>query len=129
MICSILPILGKAKDTGFEGHEFFEASSVRKINGKYYLIYSSVRSRELCYAISEKPDREYRYAGVLSDNSGVIEEQDKNRIQIMWGNNHGSRILGSSMTVSISSLNSMTQEFLGVFPISFSVFGPFPEYR
>ena len=86
----LLPILGKAKDTGFEGHEFFEASSVRKINGKYYLIYSSVRSRELCYAISEKPDREYRYAGVLSDNSGVIEEQDKNRIQIMWGNNHGS---------------------------------------
>ena len=82
--------MGKAKDTGFEGHEFFEASSVRKINGKYYLIYSSVRSRELCYAISEKPDREYRYAGVLSDNSGVIEEQDKNRIQIMWGNNHGS---------------------------------------
>ena len=54
------------------------------------MIYSSVRSRELCYAISEKPDREYRYAGVLSDNSGVIEEQDKNRIQIMWGNNHGS---------------------------------------
>lgn len=53
------------------------------------MIYSSVRSRELCYAISEKPDREYRYAGVLSDNSGVIEEQDKNRIQIMWGNNHG----------------------------------------
>ena len=26
----------------------------------------------------------------MSDNSGVIEEQDKNRIQIMWGNNHGS---------------------------------------
>lgn len=60
----LLPILGKAKDTGFEGHEFFEASSVRKINGKYYLIYSSVRSRELCYAISEKPDREIGRAHV-----------------------------------------------------------------
>ena len=86
----LLPILGQSEESGFEGHEFFEASSVRKIQGKYYLIYSSVKSRELCYAISNQPDGGYQYAGVLSDNSGVIEEQGQNRMQIMWGNNHGS---------------------------------------
>lgn len=27
--------------TGFEGHGFYEASSIRKVNGKYYYVYSS----------------------------------------------------------------------------------------
>ncbi len=85
----LLPILGEAEGTGFEGHEFFEASSIRKINGKYYLIYSSVKSRELCYAVSDCPDRGYRYGGVISDNSGIMESEGQNRMQIMWGNNHG----------------------------------------
>lgn len=84
----LLPILGEAKGSGFEGHEFFEASSIRKIGKQYYLIYSSVKSRELCYAVSDKPDRGYRYGGVVLDNSGFMEEGEK-RIQIMWGNNHG----------------------------------------
>jgi hypothetical protein len=41
----LLPILGKAKDTGFEGHEFFEASSVRKDKRKvlFDLFFCSVR--------------------------------------------------------------------------------------
>ena len=85
----LLPILGESAHTGFEGHEFFEASSIRKIGKKYYLIYSSVKSRELCYAISDRPDRDYQYGGVVSDNSGIIEEKGENQIQIMWGNNHG----------------------------------------
>ena len=85
----LLPILGEAQGTGFEGHEFFEASSIRKIGEQYYLIYSSVNSRELCYAVSDKPDRGYLYGGVVSDNSGIIEEKRRNRIEIMWGNNHG----------------------------------------
>ena len=41
--------------TGFEGHEFFEAPSMRKFNGRYYFIYSSVQGHELCYAVSNKP--------------------------------------------------------------------------
>lgn len=85
----LLPILGEAEGTGFEGHEFFEASSIRKIKDIYYLIYSSVKSRELCYAISEKPDRDYRYGGIVVDNSGMMEEKGEHTIQIMWGNNHG----------------------------------------
>ena len=36
-----LPIINDADGTEYEEHPFFEASSVRKINGKYYFIYSS----------------------------------------------------------------------------------------
>ena len=85
----LLPILGEAKGTGFEGHEFFEASSIRKIGKRYYLLYSSTKSRELCYAVSDKPDQGYHYGGVVSDNSGIVEDEGQNRVQIMWGNNHG----------------------------------------
>ena len=55
----LLPVLGEAEGTGFEGHEFFEASSIRKIGSKYYLIYSSNSLHELCYAISDYPDCGY----------------------------------------------------------------------
>lgn len=34
----------KVKGTSFEEHPFFEASSMRKVNGKYYFIYSSVQN-------------------------------------------------------------------------------------
>ena len=49
----LLPTLGRSEGTGFEGHEFFEASSIRKIGGRYYLIYSSFTNHELCYAVSD----------------------------------------------------------------------------
>ncbi len=61
----LLPAIRNSKGTGFEGHEFFEASSIRKINGKYYLVYSDINSYSLCYAISDKPDQGYRYGGIL----------------------------------------------------------------
>ena len=41
--------------TGFEGHGFFEAASIRKVGSKYYLVYSSQKSHELCYAVSDQP--------------------------------------------------------------------------
>lgn len=40
-------------------HRFFEASSIRKIGGRYYFIHSSVNSHELCYATSELPDQDF----------------------------------------------------------------------
>lgn len=40
--------------TGYEGHEFFEAASMRKFNGKYYFIYSSINGHELCYAMGPR---------------------------------------------------------------------------
>ena len=57
------PVL--AKGTEYEGHGFFEASSIRKIGGKYYYVYSSVLSHELCYAVSDKPNEGFHYGGTL----------------------------------------------------------------
>jgi len=67
----LLPTLGEAQGTGFEGHEFFEASSIRKFNGHYYLVYSSVKLHELCYAVSDYPDRDFAYGGVLVSNADM----------------------------------------------------------
>ncbi len=76
--------------TDFAGHEFFEASSIRKISGKYYFVYSSVRSHELCYAVSDHPDRNYSFGGTIVDIgdiflNGRTEENALNHL----GNTHG----------------------------------------
>lgn len=36
----LIPGTHNSKGTGFEGHEFYEASSIRKFGDKYYFIYS-----------------------------------------------------------------------------------------
>lgn len=61
----IVPGPALAKGTEFDGHGFFEASSIRKINGKYYFVYSSILSHELCYAVSDKPTGGFRWGGTL----------------------------------------------------------------
>ena len=65
-----------AEGTDFEGHGFFEASSPRKINGRYYLVYSSVKSHDLCYAVSESPVGGFRYGGVIVSigDIGIVKE-------------------------------------------------------
>jgi len=74
--------------TGFEGHGFFEASSIRKINGKYYFVYSSHKSHELCYAISDKPDSGFVYGGTIVSN-GNIGLNGREHPTYPLGNNHG----------------------------------------
>lgn len=54
-----------AKGTEYDGHGFFEASSIRKINGKYYFVYSSILTHELCYAVSDKPTEGFCFGGTL----------------------------------------------------------------
>ncbi len=73
--------------TGYEGHEFFEASSMRKFNGKYYFIYSSVLGHELCYAMGDRPLGEFKYCGTLV-SIGDVGLSDKPRNFL--GNTHGS---------------------------------------
>ena len=51
----IVPSHMYGSHTDFSGHEFFEASSIRKRGEKYYFVYSSVVMHELCYAISDDP--------------------------------------------------------------------------
>ena len=85
----LLPILRESQGTGFEGHEFFEASSIRKISETYYLVYSSCNLHELCYAVSKRPDGEYRYGGVIVSNCDVFSETDRTKRKNCFGNNHG----------------------------------------
>ncbi len=87
----IAPYIANGKGTDFEGHEFFEASSMRKIRDKYYFIYSSINGHELCYAISDYPDREFRFGGTIVSNGDVFLNGRKVEQALNYlGNNHGS---------------------------------------
>ena len=61
----IVPGPERAIGTEYDGHGFFEASSIRKIGGKYYFVYSSILSHELCYAVSNSPTGGFRFGGTL----------------------------------------------------------------
>ena len=84
----LLPLLGESEGTGFEGHEFFEASSIRKIGGRYYLVYSSLTNHELCYAVSDRPDGGFRYGGVVVSNCDLFPGKEGKPLNC-FGNNHG----------------------------------------
>lgn len=86
----LLPSIADSEGTGFEGHEFFEASSIRKIGNTYYFVYSSVLSHELCYAVSDKPDRDYKYGGTLIDIGDVgLNGRTAAEALNCLGNTHG----------------------------------------
>ena len=84
----------KAKGTPFEEQPFGEASSMRKFNGKYYFIYSSLNSHNLCYAVSDYPDRGFRFGGVLVScgDIGLPGVPDVRHARMCTGNTHGSLI-------------------------------------
>lgn len=75
----------------FIGHEFFEASSIRKYDGKYYFTYSSKNNHELCYAVSDRPTEGFAYKGTLISNGDVFLDgkNDENHASNYIGNNHG----------------------------------------
>jgi hypothetical protein len=80
----------EADGTEFENHPFLEASSMRKIRDKYYLIYSSNKMHELCYAISDHPDSDFRFGGVIISNAEIHPEAGQDFARNIIGNNHGS---------------------------------------
>ncbi|MDR1466125.1 MAG: family 43 glycosylhydrolase [Treponema sp.] len=81
----------ETKGSGFEGHAFFEASSMRRINGKYFFIYSSENSHELCYAVSDKPDADFRFGGTLVSIGDVfLNGRSREDALNYLGNTHGS---------------------------------------
>jgi len=88
----IAPTGAYANGTDFEAHPFFEASSIRKVNGKYYFVYSSAAMHELCYAVSERPTGGFTFGGVIVSNNdmhiGTYKPADKP--VAYGGNNHGS---------------------------------------
>ena len=86
----LMPDIHEAEGTEYDGHAFFEASSIRKINGKYYFVYSSVQSHELCYAVSDKPDEGYRFGGTLVDIGDVfLNGRTQEEALNCLGNTHG----------------------------------------
>ena len=75
----------------YEGHAFFEASSMRKIGSTYYFIYSSEQEHELCYATSAYPDRDFTYRGTIISNGDIGYHGRKAADRLnATGNNHGS---------------------------------------
>ena len=57
----------KRKKGAFQDHAFFEASSIRKVDGKYCFVYSSEHNHDLCYAMADSPKGPFTYGGVLVD--------------------------------------------------------------
>lgn len=84
----LFPNRGKG---AFAGHEFFEASSIRKYEEKYYFIYSSVNNHELCWAVSNYPTEGFVFGGTLISNGDLFlkGKSDENHATNYIGNNHG----------------------------------------
>jgi arabinoxylan arabinofuranohydrolase len=84
----VMPV--RSKGTRFDGHAFFEGSSVRKINGTYYFVYSSSNAHELCYATSAHPDRGFTFRGTIISNGDIgYEGRTPKERTNRTGNNHG----------------------------------------
>ncbi|MDE6406544.1 MAG: family 43 glycosylhydrolase [Lachnospiraceae bacterium] len=90
----VIPGCEYSQGTGFEGHEYFEAASMRKVGDTYYLIYSSIVMHELCYAVSKNPTEGFAYGGVLVSNCDLhISTYKPAGLPMAYGaNNHGSMV-------------------------------------
>ena len=81
------------RGTSLEGHEFFEASSMRKIGDKYYFVYATFNGHELAYATSDYPNKDFVFGGVIVSNGDIGYNGRTESEQIMrTGNIHGSII-------------------------------------
>lgn len=85
---NIIPGGNVTEGTGFEGHGFYEASSPRKINGTYVMVYSSELSHEMAYATASEPLGVYTYQGALVSCADFGLKG--NTVPVMpYGNVHG----------------------------------------
>lgn len=80
----------KAGEGSYPGHEFFEASSIRRYEDTYYFVYSSRNNHDLCYATGPSPKGPFTYRGVLVDigDCGIGGRTEENALNYM-GNTHG----------------------------------------
>ena len=81
----------KEGEGSFPYHEFFEASSIRKDGKKYIFSYSSRHNHELCYAVSDYPDRDFTFGGTLVDQGDMFlnGNEDETKALNYLGNTHG----------------------------------------
>ena len=81
----VIPPLKRSQGTRFEGHAFFEASSARKIDGRYVLVYSEApKIVSLGYATAETPYGPFTYRGELVVNDGGNDHGGLVRIGGDW---------------------------------------------
>ena len=87
----VVPSKPYGAGTGFEGHEFYEAPSIRKVGDTYYFVYSSIRYSELCYATSKSPMEGFVYRGVIVANNdfNISTYKPADKPMYYGGNNHG----------------------------------------
>ena len=64
---------------------------MRKFNGKYYFIYSSLNSHNLCWAVSDRPDGGFAFGGTLVDQGDLFlnGNEDEAKALNYLGNTHG----------------------------------------
>ena len=88
---TIMPSQPYSAGSGYEGHEFFEASSIRRFGDLYYFVYSSVVMHELCYAVSRHPGHGFTFGGVIVSNADMHIDTYKPAEKPMFygANNHG----------------------------------------
>lgn len=84
---------GKVESVGtpFEGHAFFEASSIRRIGDVYYFVYSSELGHELCYATAPAPDGPYAFGGTVVSIADIGYRGNTVPVAYM-GNTHGGMV-------------------------------------
>ncbi|MDO5143953.1 MAG: family 43 glycosylhydrolase [bacterium] len=78
----------------FCDHAFFEASSIRKIDGKYVFVYSSNHNHELCWAVSDHPMEGFCFGGTLVDIGDLFlnGNTDESHAVNYLGNTHGGMV-------------------------------------
>ena len=88
---NIAPSFSNSAGTGFEGHEFLCAPSVRRAGGKFYLLYSSRHGHELCYAAADGPEGPFKFGGTVVSNGdiGIGDITDEADCNNYIGDNHG----------------------------------------
>lgn len=85
---SIIPGGNETAGTGFEGHGFYEASSPRKISGKYVMVYSAETSHEMAYALADAPLGPYTFGGPLVSSADLGLNGNTEPL-MPYGNVHG----------------------------------------
>jgi hypothetical protein len=78
-------------DDDKEKPNFFEGASVRKIKNRYYLLYFSTDFSGLHYCISDFPDRDFKYGGLVHSATDIgIDGRTIDEALGYVNNNHGS---------------------------------------
>jgi hypothetical protein len=86
---ALFPTKGRAG--AFKEHAFFEASSIRKVDGRYCFVYSSENNHELCYAMGDAPAGPFTYGGTLVDVGDLYLNGNTDELHAAnyLGNTHG----------------------------------------